>query len=226
MSLTIFVTLSHASKQLRNFRAGHDCRGAAQLLLNSGVYSRMTSDFAREFYDLIPSTLGPNVSSARLRDTSDHANANMKHDPESNFHNDSHDQPSLVLSPSKSSSKVVSSVSTTFLSSASKKASAARQKYVGLASARSPLTSRSRFDLGLDSPGTPPPTQLSSRTHSYSAVPNTSTKPTSKLSSSDGGEAALRARLVDLDSRLLQVNFARAVGDNLFGPHVCLSARN
>jgi hypothetical protein len=171
----------------------------------------MTGDFAREFYDLIPPTLAPNVSNSRSFNAQD---STPKHHPETNYPNDHHDLPSAILSPAKAASKVVPDLSASFVSSASKKAFAARQRYVGLASARSPLTSRSRFDLGLDSPGTPPPAQPPSRTHSYSAAANASARANVKPSSSDGVEAALRARLSDLDGRLLQVNFACASGEN------------
>ena len=193
--------------QLRNFRAGHDCRGAAHLLLNSGVYSRMTSDFAREFYDLIPPTLGPIVTSSGSFDVSDTANSSMKHEAESDFHSNHDEHPSLIPSPTKTTLKSASNISTSSNSSASKKAFAARQRYVGLASARSPLTSRSRFDLGLDSPGSPQQPQQHSRTQSYSAVTSASSRSIAKPSSHDASEATLRARLVDLDSRLLQVYF-------------------
>lgn len=165
----------------------------------------MTSDFAREFYDLIPPTLGPNVTSSRSFDLSDTANSSMKHDAESDFHSNHDANPPLIPSPTKTTLKSAFNISASSNSSASKKASAARQRYVGLASARSPLTSRSRFDLGLDSPGSPQQTQTHSRTQSYSAVASASSRSIAKHSSHDAGEGNLRARLVDLDSRLLQV---------------------
>ncbi len=205
---------AHECIQLRNFRAGHDCRGAAQLLLNSGVYSRMTSDFAREFYDLLPPSLGPHPSNSRSSHVADSSISSRIHDTEANSkmsHPVTHrDRPLTILSPTKA--KVASNLSESSILSPSKKASAARQRYVGLASARSPLTSRNRFDIGLDSPGTPPLLQLPSRSHT-SPVAHVPAKPSNKHSLPDGGQTRIRARLVDLDSRLLQVCFTHSFSD-------------
>ena len=189
--------------QLRNFRAGHDCRGAAHLLLNSGVYSRMTSDFARDFFDVIPPTLGPNPSISRSSGASDTAvaSANFDHQPNSQ----SWEHASSLAPATKPPFKVSTNLATSSLSSPSKKASAARQRYVGLAASRSPHSSRNRFDLGLDSPGTPPPPQPTSRVFPSPVVVNASSKPVWKPLSSEGVEASSRVRLLDLDSRILQV---------------------
>jgi hypothetical protein len=174
----------------------------------------MTSDFAREFYDLLPPSLGPHPSNSRSSYVADSAISSRIYDTEAKSrmsHPVTHcDRPLTILSPTKS--KVATNLSESSILSASKKASAARQRYVGLASARFPLTSRNRFDLGLDSPGTPPPPELPSRSHS-SPVAHVPAKLSFKPSSPDGGQTRIRARLVDLDSRLLQVCFTHSLSD-------------
>lgn len=171
----------------------------------------MTSDFAREFYDLIPTSLGPYPSGSRSSHASDNASARKLQD----HLLDSvvtrpllqHGHAPSMPSPVNSISQVAPTVSDSSQLSASKKAFAARQRYVGLASARSPHASRSRFDLGLDSPGTPPLSRHLSRDHTSPSLTNSSARPTASHSSYIEGSASVRSRLVDLDSRLLQVAF-------------------
>jgi hypothetical protein len=64
--------------------------------------------------------------------------------------------------------------------------------------------------LGLDSPGTPPPPQLQPRPIISPVFEHSSAsaRPSFKPPSPDGGHARTRARLLDLDSRLLQVDFS------------------
>jgi hypothetical protein len=184
-------------------------------LLNSGVYSRMTSDFARDFYDLIPTSLGPHLSSSRSFHAPDNVIASKLQD--SSLHYGvtrpllQHGHAPSMQSPVNSISQVASTVSDSSLLSASKKAFAARQRYVGLASARSPHASRSRFDLGLDSPGTPPLSRHLSRDHASPSIMNSSAQPIARHSSHSDGPANVRSRLVDLDSRLLQVGFSSLI---------------
>jgi hypothetical protein len=166
----------------------------------------MTSDFAREFYDLIPPSLGPHSSKSQSFDAMNPAISSRNHVLQANplvtqpFVQ--HDYPSTVLSP-KALSKMASDVCASSLLSASKKASAARQRYVGLA--RSPHSSRNRFDLGLDSPGTPPLPQPPNHSHTPSVSSYISAMASVKPSSPDGSHTRSRSRLVELDSRLLQV---------------------
>ena len=171
----------------------------------------MTSDFAREFYDLIPTSLGPYPSGSRSSHASDHAIARKLQDHllDSGVTRPllQHGHAPSMPSPVKSVSQVAPTVSDSSQLSASKKAFAARQRYVGLASARSPAASRSRFDLGLDSPGTPPLSRHLSRDHASPSSTNSSARPIASHSSYNEGSATVRSRLVDLDSRLLQVAF-------------------
>jgi hypothetical protein len=171
----------------------------------------MTSDFAREFYDLIPPSLGPHPSNSRSFTAMDTAKSsrNLETEASSEIGHSAmhHNLATSILSP-KTLSKEGPKASSSLQLSASKKASAARQRYVGLASARSPHASGNRFDLGLDSPGTPPPPQPPSHSHSSPIFTQNSAKAVVKPSSSDGWQAKSRSRLVDLDSRLLQVSLA------------------